>query len=51
MDTSEKARFRRIKTTVNEGLACVLTERDIAWLVEKVERLEAELDAAEDLIE
>jgi hypothetical protein len=35
-------RFARIKNYVNEGLGCLLSEDDIAWLVKRIEDLEGQ---------
>jgi hypothetical protein len=34
--------FARIKNYVNEGLGCILSEDDIAWLVKRIEDLEGQ---------
>ena len=34
--------FDRAKHFVSEGLGCLLTEDDIAWLVKRIEQLELE---------
>lgn len=39
-------RLRMIRTTVDEGLPCLLTAGDIEWLVIEVECLRAELTHA-----
>jgi hypothetical protein len=47
---TDEESFARAKHFVSEGLGCLLTEGDIAWLVLRVEQLEKEVQNLRDAL-
>jgi hypothetical protein len=47
---TDAERFAVIKTTADEGLACLLPSPEIVWLVQRVEQLEKEAQNLRDAL-
>lgn len=48
---TDAERLREINTTISEGLAVLLSETEIIWLIQRVEQLEKENQSLRDALD